>query len=163
MLKTRPIVASDISKVFNRPWYATAEDIVANDFDLLSKEELHKKILVEYSEYLGLAIYDDTRPDDTLVILGACPQENAENTWWTWFFASADFTDRWRELTAFTKEIFDEQARIKGAKEVRAYSPAGCKPEGIYWFRKLGFHKAQDFVITMNSGYNIYMFQRFFK
>lgn len=163
MLQARPIIASDIAQIFNKPWYATAEDIVANDFDLLTKEELYDKILIEYSKHLGLAIFDTENPDKTLIILGACPQEGAQDVWWTWFFASSDFTDRWRELTDFTRKIFEAQAKFKGAKEVRAYSPAGCKPEGIYWFRKLGFHKAQDFVINMNSGYNIYLFQRFFK
>jgi len=162
MLKSRPIVAEDIVKIFNKPWYATAEDIVANDLDILPKKELYNKILIEYSEHLGLAIYDSEQPDKTLIILGARPQENEQDIWWTWFFAAYDFQERWRELTAFTKEIFEEQAILKGAKEVRAYSPQGNKPEGVYWFKKLGFHKVQDFVITMNNGYNIYMFQRFF-
>lgn len=163
MLKSRPILAEDVTKIFNKPWYATAEDIVANDLDMLSKQELLDKIINNYAEYYGVALFDDKEPEKILAIMGIHPQDSEPDVWWTWFFAAHDFQERWREITAFTKAIMEEHVEIEGIKEMRAYSPQGNKPEGVYWFKKLGFHKAQDFVITMNSGYNMYMFQRFFK
>lgn len=163
MLRTRTVCAKDVLDIFNKPWYATAVDIIANGLDELSPSALVHKITVEYSHYYGLAVVDSVDPDKVLAIMGACKQDGEENIWWTWFFAPHDFQDYWREVSDFARKIIEDEAAERGVKEVRAYSPAGDTREGIMWFKRLGFHKAQNFVIPMNSGHNIFMFQRFFK
>lgn len=163
MLQVRPVTDEDIIYVLSNPWDATQRDLDANEVHKLSKQEILQRYGKDYSTYIGLAIFDADKPDKVLAILGAYPEEGEPNVWWTWFFAPKDFPMFWREVTDFTRAIIEMEAMLRGATEVRAYSPAGELPEGKAWFRRLGFHKAQDFVIPMNSGYNIYMFQRFFR
>jgi len=105
MLKSRRILAEYVTKIFNKPWYATAEDIVANDLDMLSKQELLDKVIKDYAEYYGVALFDDKEPEKILAIMGIHPQDNEPDVWWTWFFAAYDFQERWREITAFTRAI----------------------------------------------------------